>query len=83
MSRNTPGGTCGAGVASVEVNFIIRSFLSESMSENEKKVLLFVEFFVQKSVSPSMTHKYKKNLTFLAENVKFPIEIRETVHYNM
>lgn len=53
------------------------------MSENEKKVLLFVEFFVQKSVSPSMTHRYKKNLTFLAENVKFPIEIRETVHYNM
>ena len=37
VSRNTPGGTCGAGVASVEVNFIIRSFLSESMSENEKK----------------------------------------------
>ena len=48
-----------------------------------KKVLLFVGFFVQKSVSPSMTHRYKKNLTFLAENVKFPIEIRETVHYNM
>ena len=30
-----------------------------------------------------MTHRYKKNLMFLAENVKFPIEIRETVHYNM
>lgn len=30
-----------------------------------------------------MAHRYKKNLTFLTENVKFPIEIRETVHYNM